>query len=197
MSIKQAITFDQLTATPTGFEDLGDGNEEEAKEALVFMLVGVRGHWKAPIGYFLTKGLTAEGQKQLLLHALFLLPEREITVLSVAMDGHGTNVGMFGLLGGSFRGDEPMEMKTSFRDPTTGKEVFIMFDACHMLELIRNMLHSSGVVQSPDGPVCWKYIDMLHKRQQYAGLRLANRLSESHVNFDSSARCEYPQQRRS
>lgn len=53
MSIKQAITFDQSTGTLTGFEDLGDGDEEgeeEAKEALVFMLVGVRRHWKAPIG---------------------------------------------------------------------------------------------------------------------------------------------------
>ena len=99
----------------------------------------------------MTKRRTAEGQKQLLLHALFLLAEREITVLSVVMDGHGTNVGMFGLLGGSFWGDEPMEMKTSFRDPTTGKEVVIMFDACHMLKFLRNMLHSNGVVQSIPG----------------------------------------------
>ena len=121
MSIKQAITFDQSIGMMTGFEYLGDGDEgeEEAKEALVFMLVGVRGHWKAPIGYFLTKRFSAEGQKQLLLHALSLLAERNITVLSVVMDGHGTNAGMFGLLGGSFREDESMEMKTSFRDPTT------------------------------------------------------------------------------
>ncbi|KAF0291146.1 DNA transposase THAP9 [Amphibalanus amphitrite] len=170
----------------TCFEDLGDGDEEgeeEAKEALVFMLVGVREHWKAPIGYFLTKGLTAGEQKQLLLLALFLLAERGITVLSVVMDGHGTNVGMFGLLGGSLREDELMEMKTSFRDPTTGKEVFMMFDACHMLKLIRNMLHSNGVVQFPDGPVCWKYVDMLHKYQQDAELRIASGIASGELLF--------------
>ena len=58
---------------------------------LVFMLIGIRGYWKAPFTYFLTKGVHAEGQKQLLLHALTLLAERRISVLTVVMDGHGTN----------------------------------------------------------------------------------------------------------
>ena len=39
-------------------EDLREGEgEQEAKEVLVFRLIGVRGHWKAPFAYFLTKGL--------------------------------------------------------------------------------------------------------------------------------------------
>ncbi|KAF0297543.1 DNA transposase THAP9 [Amphibalanus amphitrite] len=122
-------------------QDGDEEGEEEAKEALVFMLVGVRGHWKAPIGYFLTKGLTAGEQKQLLLLALFLLAERGITVLSVVMDGHGTNVGMFGLLGGSLREDELMEMKTSFRDPTTGKEVFMIVPSRWLQTISRGNLY--------------------------------------------------------
>ena len=185
MSIKQNITFDQSTGTMTGFEDLGDGEEgeDEAKEAIVFMLVGVTGHWKAPIGYFFTKRLSAEGQKQLLFHALSLLAERNIGIRTVVMDGHGTNVGMFGLLGGSFQETNSTGMKTSFCDPATGREVYVMFDACHMLKLIRNMLHSYGNIQSADGQVSWNYIAMLHKHQQADELRLANRLSESHVSF--------------
>ena len=56
MSIRQQITFDQSSGNMMGFEDLGDDDgESEAKEALVFMLIGVRGHWKAPFAYFLTE----------------------------------------------------------------------------------------------------------------------------------------------
>ena len=187
MSIKQQVTFTQASGDMMGFEDLGDGEEGEmeAKEALVFMLIGVRGHWKAPFAYFLTKGVRAEGQKQLLLHALAMLADRHISVLTVVMDGHGTNVGMCGLLGGRFRQNGSGAIQTSFRDPNTAKEIFLMFDACHMLKLIRNMLHHCKCVKSPDGTVCWKYITMLHELQEQDGLRLANRLTGSHIDFDN------------
>ena len=97
---------------------------------------------------FISTQLSAEGQKQLLFHALSLLAERNIGIRTVVMDGHGTNVGMFGLLGGSFQETDSTGMKTSFCDPATGREVYVMFDACHMLKLIRNMLHSYGNIQS-------------------------------------------------
>ena len=66
MSIKQAMTFDQSTEKRTVFETSGAGDEgdEEPKEALVFMLVGVRDHWKAPIGYFLTKKYLQKKQEK-------------------------------------------------------------------------------------------------------------------------------------
>ena len=186
MSIRQQVTFDQSSGAMIGFEDIGEGDgEQEAKEVLVFMLIGVRGHWKAPFAYFLTKGLQAEGQKQLLLHALTLLAERRISVLTVVMDGHGTNVGMCGLLGGSFRHDNAEAMQTSFKDPSTGKEIFLMFDACHMLKLVRNMLHAYGCLKSPDGTVSWKYITMLNELQEKDGLRLANRLTGHHISFEN------------
>ena len=186
MSIRQQITFDQSSGNMMGFEDLGDDDgESEAKEALVFMLIGVRGHWKAPFAYFLTRGLQAEGQKQLLLHALALLADRRISVLTVVMDGRGTNVGMCGLLGESLRHDCPKAIRTSFKDPSTGKEIFIMFDACHMLKLVRNLLHASRCLKSPDGVVCWKYIAMLHDLQEQDGLRLANRLTRNHIEFEN------------
>lgn len=34
-------------------------NCEEAKEALVFMLVALNSHWKIPVGYFLISQLSA------------------------------------------------------------------------------------------------------------------------------------------
>lgn len=46
-----------------GFVDMGtnieteDNNSVHAKNAFVFMAVGVNGHWEMPIGYFLVSGL--------------------------------------------------------------------------------------------------------------------------------------------
>ena len=56
----------------SGFVDMGDGNSETdvASEALVFMVVGRQGQWKAPIAYFLTKSLSPEPQRVLLCQAL-------------------------------------------------------------------------------------------------------------------------------
>ena len=49
MSIRRQIVYDAVTQQMTGFVDLGDGcnDEGEATEVLVFMLVGLTGHWKA------------------------------------------------------------------------------------------------------------------------------------------------------
>ena len=46
MSVKQQIDFDTKTRKMVGFLDLGDGADalEEAKEVLVFMIVGLKGH---------------------------------------------------------------------------------------------------------------------------------------------------------
>ncbi|KAK1887254.1 DNA transposase THAP9 [Dissostichus eleginoides] len=59
---------------------MGDGNNETdvATEALVFMVVGLQGHWKAPIAYYLTKSLSPETQRVLLSHALEELHARGI-----------------------------------------------------------------------------------------------------------------------
>ncbi|KAJ4925088.1 hypothetical protein JOQ06_017826 [Pogonophryne albipinna] len=121
---------------------MGDGNNETdvATEALVFMVVGLQGHWKAPIAYYLTKSLSPETQRVLLSHALEELHARGIRVVSVTMDGHASNVSMCNQLGCELKGNPQEPLQTSFPHPSTGDKVFVMMDACHMLKLARNML---------------------------------------------------------
>jgi len=64
-----------IKSCTTNMVDLANNepNEEtddEAKEVLVFMLVGIQGCWKAPIAYFFTSTLSAATQKELVVHAL-------------------------------------------------------------------------------------------------------------------------------
>ena len=138
------------------FVVLGDGNNETdvAAEALVFMVVSLQGHWKAPIAYFLTKSLSPETQRVLLTHALEELHARGIRVVSTTMDGHASNISMCNQLGCELKGDPREPLQTSFSHPVTGEKVFVMMDACHMLKLTRNMLQ---VNDDCCRPICRSY----------------------------------------
>ena len=142
MSIKKHVQYNSHTESMSGFVNLGDGNSETdvASEALVFMVVGLQGYWKAPIAYFLTKSLSPEPQRVLLSQALEELHARGIQVVCLTMDGHASNVSMCNQLGCELKGDPRKPLQTSFPHPVTGEKVFVMMDACHMLKLARNML---------------------------------------------------------
>ena len=65
-----------------------------------------------------------------------------------------------------------------------GQKVYIIFDASHMVKLLRNTLQAYHRFISPTGTVSWEYITHLNQVQEAAGLRLANNLSNKHVFFE-------------
>ena len=101
MALRKQVVFDQKSQSMLGFVDLGIGEEsdEEAKGALVFMIVGLRSSWKAPVAFYLTHTLTAETQAVLLQGCLEKVVECGFIVHSLTMDGHASNQSMCGLLG--------------------------------------------------------------------------------------------------
>jgi len=187
MAIKQHIQFNHKTQKMSGYVDLGDGGEETevATEALVFMVVGVKGHWKAPIAYFLTRVLSPETQKILVLHALEALQDCGIKVICITMDGHATNISMCTQLGCVLTMKNNQPLKTYFSHPITGEKIFIIMDACHMLKLARNMLQTYSPIRSPAGLICWSHIKNLNDMQVKDGLLLANKLTSRHIQFHS------------
>lgn len=56
MAIREQIDWDASKACRVGFIDYGHGPDEscKAKEAVVFLAVGLSGSWKIPIGYILS-----------------------------------------------------------------------------------------------------------------------------------------------
>jgi hypothetical protein len=187
MSIKQQIEFDSRKQTLTGFVDLGTGEESEtpATEALVFMLVGLRGHWKAPIAYFFTKGLPAETQTELIKHCLEELHKLGFKVMTLTMDGHASNLGMCRLLGCKLSLDDGWENFKPYFSIHPDEKVYVVLDACHMIKLVRNMLQAYQSIRSDKGVVIWRLISDLHETQMELGLRFANRLSNNHITFQS------------
>ena len=187
MAIRKHVQYSPHSQKMTGFVDMGDGlNETDiATEALVFMVVGLQGHWKAPIAYYLTKSLTPDTQKVLLVHALEALHERGIRVMSLTMDGYASNISMCNQLGCQLKANPCESLKTFFPHLATGERVFVMMDACHMLKLARNMLQAYSPICSRTGLINWDYVVCLNDIQTKNGLHAANRVTEKHIQFDS------------
>ncbi|CAH2275621.1 DNA transposase THAP9 isoform X1 [Pelobates cultripes] len=162
MSIQQHVTFDSQQNELVGFVNLGKssaagGSQEVADETLMFMLEGTVGNWEAPIAYFFVKSLTAEAQKQLLLHVLHELWDNDIVVDVIAMDRNLRNQEMCSLLGCDF--SDAKHLQTHFYLPNSDRKHYIVFSVHQELKLVTDMLQETGSIQSSDGLVLWKYID--------------------------------------
>lgn len=107
MAIKKHVQYNPQTQTILGFVNMGDGCNETgvASEALVFMVVGLQGHWKAPVAYYLTSALSPDTLKVLVVHALMELHDRGLRVMCLTMDGHASNLSMCNQLGCDLKGN--------------------------------------------------------------------------------------------
>jgi len=187
MSIRKHLDWDEKRQKMIGYTDLGCGSldsdaEEEATEALVIMAVGITGHWKVTLGYVLVAGISAVAQAQLIRTAFVKLHEIGIRGIALIMDGHATNQAMVNELGGCL---SPNNLKTVFEHPSVSKQlVYIFFDACHVLKLLRNCLEAMQQIIIPGtGTARWSDIVRLHELQHVEGLRAANKLSTAHIQF--------------
>ncbi|RVE39890.1 hypothetical protein evm_015460, partial [Chilo suppressalis] len=188
-----SLVFDEVAIRPQklwdgkkniGFVDMGAGVEEGAalaSQALVFLLVGINQHFKVPLGYFLSNGVTGEQKANLITLCLIKCSESNIDVVSLTCDGHGTNLTAFELLGCNLQQDT---LKTTFKHPSNDSEIACFLDPSHMVKLIRNHLESKKqFVDCNDRVISWETIQNLNNFQDEEGLHLANKLTKSHINF--------------
>lgn len=182
MSIRQHLQWNGRRTV--GYVDVGDNLEGDnlplAKDALVFMVTCVNGHWKLPIGYFLTNGVNGEQRSALLKNCIQLLIETGVEVASVTFDGCPSNFAMTKLLGARF--DDLSNIDPLIK--IYNQNIVIFPDPCHMMKLIRNTLgDKKQLVDNCNKTVSWHYIENLQKIQENEGLHLANKLKKAHINY--------------
>lgn len=183
MAIRKNIEFDGKQFH--GYVDLGTGVSDDsmdiAREALTLMLVGINGHWKLPIGYFLINGLSGMERSNIVKQCLSTVHATGVVVVSLTFDGTASNFTMAKLLGCVFN---PFgEMKTTFPHPSTGEPVAVFLDPCHMIKLVRNALGDLKTISDGKKNISWEYIAKLHNIQAEEGLHLGNKLKEAHINW--------------
>lgn len=190
MAIKSHLQWDPHTQRMMGFTDLGlasrdgghDDSDEVATEALVILVVGLVGHWKAPIAYFLTSKLSSAVQGELLRQVIVEIQSVGLIVVALVMDGLSGNVRMAKDFGCSL---DPSNIAPLFPNPTDPtKQIAVIFDACHMLKLLRNTLHAYKAILIPSkGVARFQHFRLLQITQEDEGLRAGNRLTARHVEF--------------
>ena len=187
MEIKRQIDYDRRSGKIYGFTDVGcgglnDDSQPQATKVLMVVAVGVTGYWKLPVAYCFTDGTNADLQASLLKDVITKLWECGCVAISVTFDGLLANQKTLVNLGGSF---QPNNIVSLFPHPCIPTfSVAVVFDACHMIKLARNLLNEYQVVcVDCIGKAKWQHIEMLHKMQQSEGLTLANKLTKQHVHY--------------
>lgn len=169
-----------------GYVDIGASVEAdslpEAKEAIVFLVTSVNGNWKIPVGYFFIDGLSGTERANLVNMCLEFLHPSGVTITSITFDGAAANISMAKQLGANLT--DFHNLITKFSHPITKEQVFIFFDICHMIKLIRNCLGELKVLTTKEGKlVKWEYLVSLVNFQNEEGLSAAAKLRNKHINF--------------
>ena len=194
MHLKTQISYDQNRGGCFGYVDFGGmashGDPETmASESLVVMLVGMKAHWKLPIGYMLIKSVNSGILAGIVRESIKRAYEAGVNVRVCTMDGTQHNVSAFDALGCKMQPNEIGQMRVTFPHPhpSANYSVEAMLDPPHMLKLVRNMLAEYGSLWWPKvGWIKWEHIVKLHNLQENCGIRYANKLTTKHVNFRRS-----------
>ena len=110
--------------------------------------------------------------------------EAGLKVWSVTADGTSVNLSSFRQLGCQF-GTTYDTTVPKFQHPTTGEDVFVIADPCHMLKLARNALAHLGTIIDNEGEkIQWEYFQQLYILQEQKGLKMGNKLTSNHVKFE-------------
>ena len=120
MSIRSMMEWDSSSNRMMGFVDLelNSGNNDDSyqldTEVLVVMAVGLVGHWKTPIAYFLTAKLSSSMQGELIKQSIVQIHLAGLVVVALVCDGLSANVKMVKDFGCSLN---PDQLKSFFVNP--------------------------------------------------------------------------------
>lgn len=181
MAIRQRTTWNGRKTMGLVDEGLGP-KDEVATQAYVFMLVSSTENWKIPLGYFFINGLRAEQRASLIQMCITKCYDVGVDVIALTFDGCAANVATAEILGCNF--ENINSLQTTFPHPTCNtKRIALLFDACHMLKLVRNTFDSKKLLFSEAGRVEWLYLVKLQKLQETEGFKFANKLTVRHIAF--------------
>ncbi|CAI6357380.1 unnamed protein product [Macrosiphum euphorbiae] len=162
--------------------ELDNDDIPQARNALVFLVVGLNGYWKLPIGYFLIDSLNGTERSNLLKTAIDLVKDTGAYLKSVTFDGTNVNTTMCTSLGANFN----LDSNTAFFSSNHSKDekVFCFYDPSHMIKLVRNAFGDKKTIVNGNGQkIRWDYIQKLYQKENCEGLRAATKLTNRHLHY--------------
>lgn len=157
-----------------------DGQFPISKNALVFMATVLGPNVSIPIAYYCVSSLNGTERAKLLTRILKKLNEIGVKVMNITFDGLPANFTMCEDLGASFH---EHNFKPHIIDPSDGRKIYILLDACHMLKLIRSTIGDYGVINDPiRGKIEWKYFERLISYRDKDNF-VTHRLNKHHILY--------------
>ena len=107
-----------------------------------------------------------------------------LNTVALVLDGSFANQSSVVHLGCKMK--DPQDIQTWFPHPdNTSKRIYVMFDVCHMIKLMRNLLGDKKVfcqeIDRKSHKIQWSYIEALNNLQEGLGFSLANKLKKQHI----------------
>lgn len=172
-----------------GFVDIGtrtaNDNLPLASEVLVFMLVAINQNFKLPIAYYFIDKLNGLEKAELLKTILYTLYEKNINVVSITFDGASSNISMCQELGAHLRTEIDQIQSYFFHPADESKRIYIFYDACHAIKLVRNTLGKQDLNDNENKTISWKFIQQLVLFQDAEKLHPATKVRSRHVYFNN------------
>ena len=123
-------------------------------------------------------------QAQLIKDCIVLLRSNALNGVALVLDGSFTNQTSVVHLGCKMK--DPRDIQTRFPHPdNASKRIYVMFDVCHMIKLMRNLHGDKKVlcqeIDRKSLKIQWSYIEALNNLQEDLGFSLANKLKNQHI----------------
>ena len=118
--------------------------ENQATEALVFIIPGISGHWKHPITYFLQDMYSVTVQALPIKYFIGLLHDEGLNVTALVLDSIYSNQSTAKLLACKMN---VLQKQTWFAHPQRhDPKVHVIFYVCHLAKLMRNLLIDHKII---------------------------------------------------
>lgn len=183
VAIKRNMIWDRSKNKFIGLIDCGENLSGEftlADYAIVFMVSGLNVYFL--IAYYFIKTLKGPDRAKLVLHIVAELSKRGIKVKNLTFDGYAGNELMSEILGADFKAKDGMYV-TYFKNPHDQTKVYLMYDASHMLKLVRNTLGSVETLFVGEEKVEWKYFVELVNISKQQNFGLAHKMNKRHIDW--------------
>lgn len=127
----------------------------------------------------MTNGLNGKQKCSLVSQCIQLIHETGAFVVSLTFDGAPSNVSMANILGCQTE-FEILKPFFSFNE----KNIYIFYDYCHMLKLVRNTFgERKNFIDDKGELIKWDFIKKLENLQNSEGLHLGNKIRKAHIHF--------------
>lgn len=187
MYIRQHMQWCHSSKIMLGLPTLGDNSNPMedvllAKQVIVYMLNVIDERFQIPIAYHLITSLNGHERAEFLKEIIGKLTNIGVIIINVSFDGPSANGAMASLLGANLDVTSINFWPYFFNG--NGNKIFIIYDNCHMLKLVRKTIGDVGtMLDGRNEKIQWSYFKKLIQFSKAKGFALTHKMNKKHIEF--------------